>query len=221
MDDAEAYEHYADPAHRELKGVPVKRRGQRLTSMSSVRFAPEVIEAVKNRAFEEGITVGSWLRRLVQREIEPPAYTEVHVDGLDTPLRIRAESFRDVLGAMAFEVAAHGPIDLRVGLASAAMSQDGVRLTTAISITAELADWRASERERREAARAGTADVTGGREVPPRRIPSSPQSGPARGYGYAIEMTPGKGRTFSCPHFSVGNAVSAACEQCGPLEAAA
>lgn len=70
MNDREAYEFYADPANREAAGPPRKRKGQRLASMTSVRFAPEVIEAVKDRAFGEGFTVGSWIRRLVQRELD-------------------------------------------------------------------------------------------------------------------------------------------------------
>ena len=69
MDDREAYEFYKHPAHLEAAGPGRKRKGQRLASMTSVRFAPEVIEAVKDIAFAEGRTVGSWIRRLVDREI--------------------------------------------------------------------------------------------------------------------------------------------------------
>lgn len=72
MNDDEAYEFYADPANREITGPGRKRTGQRLASMTAVRFAPEVIEAVKDRAFSEGVTVGHWIRRLVNREIAEP-----------------------------------------------------------------------------------------------------------------------------------------------------
>jgi hypothetical protein len=73
MTDDEAYEFYADPANCEPAGPGRKpRRGQRLASMTSVRFAPEVIEAVRQRAFSEGVTVGFWIRRLVDREIAGP-----------------------------------------------------------------------------------------------------------------------------------------------------
>jgi len=87
----------------------------------------------------------------------------------------------------------------------------------------EQSGWRADERRRREAAQANTAEVTGGRSIPCRAIPSSlPTLSVHRGYGYAVTLTAtGYGRTFACPHFSVGNAVSASCEQCGPLSAAA
>jgi len=69
MDDREAYEFYEDPEHLKPAGPGRKRNAPRLTTMNSVRFAPEVIEAVKAVAFEEGVTVGSWIRRLVQREL--------------------------------------------------------------------------------------------------------------------------------------------------------
>jgi hypothetical protein len=130
MDDREAYEFYADPAHREASGPARKRQGQqpRLSGMTSIRFAPEVIEAVKGLAFSEGVTVGSWIRRLVDREI----------------------------GARA-------------------------------------------------------------RQRPQGLVEGSGVAGDPR----ALTSTLSRARTFSCPHFSVGNVVSASCETCGPLEAAA
>lgn len=70
MNDREAHEFYADPANRRLTGTPRKRAGQRLTSMSSVRFTPEVIEQVKRLASAEGVTVGAWIRAAVARESE-------------------------------------------------------------------------------------------------------------------------------------------------------
>lgn len=58
-----------------------------------------------------------------------------------------------------------------------------------------------------------------GRRGEPKSLPSSlPPWQVRRSYGYAATLTAsGHGRTFTCPHFSVGNAVSASCEQCGPL----
>lgn len=72
MDDREAYEFYANPANRAVSGPGRKRQGQqpRLSGMTSVRFTPEVIETVKGIALGEGVTVGSWIRRLVDRAIE-------------------------------------------------------------------------------------------------------------------------------------------------------
>jgi hypothetical protein len=89
----------------------------------------------------------------------------------------------------------------------------------------EQSGWRASERRRREAAHATTAEVTGGRAVPPRAfprpegiIPGSGRAGEPRALTSSLSMRP---QTFTCPHFSIGNVTSASCEQCGPLTAAA
>jgi hypothetical protein len=81
VNDAEAYEFYADPENRKLTGTPRKRAGRRLTAMSSVRFAPEVIEVAQDLAASEGVTVGSWIRRLVQREIDAPHRPEGLIEG--------------------------------------------------------------------------------------------------------------------------------------------
>ena len=69
MNDREAYEFYANPANQAATGPGRERSGQRLTSMSSVRFPPGVIEQVKGLADREGVTVGAWIRRAVGREI--------------------------------------------------------------------------------------------------------------------------------------------------------
>ena len=85
MDDAEAYEFYADPANRVMTGPGRKRSGQRLTIMSSVRFAPEVIEQVKRLTAAEGVTVGAWIRAAVAREAERKrrAWLDEHRDELE------------------------------------------------------------------------------------------------------------------------------------------
>jgi hypothetical protein len=117
MDDREAYEYYADPEHRKPTGPPRKRQGQRLTSMSSVRFAPEVIEAVKAIAFGEGITVGSWIRRLVDREISAPETTEIVVEGLAEPLRVPSDAMERVIAALMPALIRHGSLNLHIGTA--------------------------------------------------------------------------------------------------------
>lgn len=65
MNDQEAYDFYADPANLVISGPGHRRKRPNLTSMASVRFAPEVIGEVKNIASAEGITTGAWIRRLV------------------------------------------------------------------------------------------------------------------------------------------------------------
>lgn len=71
MNDREAYEFYADPEHLRIAGPGRKRKSARLSSMASVRFAPETIEAVKDVAHTEGITAGAWIRRLVTNALRP------------------------------------------------------------------------------------------------------------------------------------------------------
>ena len=133
MNDREAYEFYADPANLAPAGPARKRVGRRLTSMSSVRFTPEVIEQVKQLATAEDVTVGAWIRAAVARESERKRRTwlDEHCGELEV-----------VPGS--------------------------------------------------------------GRAVAPRAIPSSLSQRP---------------RTFSCPHLSIGNVVSASCVTCGPLAA--
>ena len=72
MDDREAHEFYANPANLRAVGSGRRRSGSRLTTMLPVRFRPEVIEAVKNIASEEGITASAWIRRAAQRALERP-----------------------------------------------------------------------------------------------------------------------------------------------------
>ena len=69
MTDQEAYDFYADPANLAVSGPGRRRKRPTLTAMTAVRFAPEVIEQVKDIAFAEGITAGAWLRRLVDGEL--------------------------------------------------------------------------------------------------------------------------------------------------------
>jgi hypothetical protein len=78
MSEAQAHEFYKDPEHLAAAG-PGQRREQPMKSgMIPVRFAPDVIAAVKRFASQDGVTVSTWIRRLVGREIQrrqPPATT--------------------------------------------------------------------------------------------------------------------------------------------------
>ena len=69
--DSTAAAYYDDPDHRELKGTPRKRSGQpsRLTTHVPIRFSATVIERVKELAAQDGKTVSSWIRDLIEREI--------------------------------------------------------------------------------------------------------------------------------------------------------
>lgn len=190
MDDREAYEFYADPAHREVAGPGRKRRGQqpRLSGMTSIRFTPEVIEAVKERAFGEGVTVGSWIRRLVDREIAEPRVFELAIDGEDEPVRVPAEAIERLAAALMPALLRHGSLSLRIG--SPSWRHDGGAVVSSLPVAVQRP--------------AGVIDGSG-------------RAGEPRALSSALS----RARTFSCPHFSVGNAVSASCETCGPLDAVA
>ena len=69
MNDQEAHDYYADPANLATTGPGYRRKRPTLTAMTAVRFAPQVIDEVKDVAFAEGITVGAWIRRLVDGEL--------------------------------------------------------------------------------------------------------------------------------------------------------
>lgn len=71
MSDRDSAEYYEDPEHRRLTGTPRKRSGQpsRLTTHVPVRFSATVIERVKELAAEDGKTVSSWIRDVIEREI--------------------------------------------------------------------------------------------------------------------------------------------------------
>jgi hypothetical protein len=68
--DAEAFEHYEDPAHREPASGPARRRRERtLTQHVPVRFPTETVDAVRELAEADGLSVSAWIRRTVDREL--------------------------------------------------------------------------------------------------------------------------------------------------------
>ncbi len=69
-DDAAAA-YYEHPENRQLTGRGRKRSDQvpRLTTHVPVRFSSAVIERVKELAGEDGKTVSSWIRDVIDREI--------------------------------------------------------------------------------------------------------------------------------------------------------
>ena len=109
MNDREAYEFYANPANQAATGPGRERSGQRLTSMSSVRFPPGVIEQVKGLADREGVTVGAWIRRAVGREI-PGALGSSSQSLRPAHVRVRAPERRQrhVRGVRDLRAAASG-----------------------------------------------------------------------------------------------------------------
>ncbi len=78
MDDRQAHEFYADPANQVSAGPAYRRTGRRLSATVPVRFPQAMIDAVKRLADRDGVTVSSWIRRVVIREVmrrQPAAVT--------------------------------------------------------------------------------------------------------------------------------------------------
>jgi predicted DNA binding CopG/RHH family protein len=77
MDLEQAHEFYKDPANLVPAGPGHRpKRPAAMSGMVPVRFPQEMIVAVKRFATQDGVTVSTWIRRLVAKEIErrqPPA----------------------------------------------------------------------------------------------------------------------------------------------------
>lgn len=103
MTEAAAHEFYKDPEHLAVAG-PGQRPPQPLKSgMIPVRFTPDTIAAVKRVAKQDGLTVSTWIRRLVGRELQRrlPSITSprtetptVRIDYAD-PFILRSETHPD------------------------------------------------------------------------------------------------------------------------------
>lgn len=71
MSDLEGYDFSGDPAELAAAAGHGRRRQRPMKSaMVPVRFAPDMIAAVKRFAEQDGTTVSTWIRRLVAKEIE-------------------------------------------------------------------------------------------------------------------------------------------------------
>ena len=70
--DEEAWEYYSKPENQWRGEGPVVRppRPTRMKDAVPIRFHDATIEAVKDFADADGVTVSEWIRRLVNREIE-------------------------------------------------------------------------------------------------------------------------------------------------------
>ena len=69
-EDRQAYDFYNDPANQVPAGPGQRRHGRRLSETVPVRFPLEVIEAVRRLALQDGVTVSTWIRNLVGKEIQ-------------------------------------------------------------------------------------------------------------------------------------------------------
>lgn len=69
-DDESLYEFYADPDNRVPAGPSRRRASKPLTTHVPIRFSPEVIAEVKQLADADRKTVSSWIRDVVEAEVE-------------------------------------------------------------------------------------------------------------------------------------------------------
>jgi len=70
MSEAQAHEFYKDPEHLAAAGPGQRRERPMKSGMIPVRFSPEMVAAVKRFASRDGVTVSTWIRRLVGRELQ-------------------------------------------------------------------------------------------------------------------------------------------------------
>jgi hypothetical protein len=64
-------EHYAKPENRRIVGPPQRLQAHpQLSNHVSIRFAPTLMGWVRMLATRDGVTVGSWIRSAVEREVE-------------------------------------------------------------------------------------------------------------------------------------------------------
>jgi predicted HicB family RNase H-like nuclease len=64
----EEYEFYAQPENQVPQGPP-RRRRERLSEMVPVRFPPELLEEVRQRAEADDRSLSAWIRRAVEHEL--------------------------------------------------------------------------------------------------------------------------------------------------------
>lgn len=71
MNEENLANYYANPENRRIAGPPRRREASpQLSNHVSIRFAPAVMAWVRVLAGRDGVTVGSWIRAVVEREVE-------------------------------------------------------------------------------------------------------------------------------------------------------
>jgi hypothetical protein len=70
MKEAEAHEFYKDPSHLAVTGRGEPPAQPMKSGLIPVRFTPDTIAAVKRVAKQDGVTVSTWIRRLVGKELQ-------------------------------------------------------------------------------------------------------------------------------------------------------
>lgn len=71
MTDLNAAEFYANPENRHPVGAPRRRKSRgRLSNHVAIRFAPATIAFIRALAAREAVSVSSWVRAVVEREVD-------------------------------------------------------------------------------------------------------------------------------------------------------
>ena len=88
MKEAEAHEFYKDPDHLAVTGQGEPPAQPMKSGLIPVRFTPDTIAAVKRVAKQDGVTVSTWIRRLVGKELQRrlPSTTSPRIE--PEPIRI-------------------------------------------------------------------------------------------------------------------------------------
>ena len=94
MSDEEAFEHYKNPENRKPTGGVYEVPKRVLSRHVPIRFRPQTIAKAKAIAERDGMTVSSWIRGVVEREVERrmPAPPQTH------PSHIRMTTWRVIRG---------------------------------------------------------------------------------------------------------------------------
>ena len=66
------YEYYARAENQQPQGSP-RRRTSRLSEMVPVRFAPELLEQIRQRAEADDRSLSAWIRRAAEHELDRSA----------------------------------------------------------------------------------------------------------------------------------------------------
>jgi hypothetical protein len=99
--DAEAFDHYDEPARREPAGAAGQRPRERsLTRHVPVRFPTSTVDAVRELAEADGMSVSAWIRHTVDQEIVRRNGPQLVDKGLADP-RVVVERLRRDLDDLA------------------------------------------------------------------------------------------------------------------------
>lgn len=96
MNEADAHEFYKDPQHLTPAGPGQRREAPMKTGTIPIRFTPEMIAAVKYFARLDAVTVSTWIRNLVDRELHrrQPSATAAGTFPTDMSLDYQTSSVR-------------------------------------------------------------------------------------------------------------------------------